>query len=294
MFDRFVGSSSVLIAVLLLVPGAVPAQKGPAVQDLLKLAGDYLAQYSQKLNAVAAEEEYLQYETSSGKMASPIRLSTDVVWIGRGDGSIEAFRDVVALDHVPVRPKDERLLALFRTPSAASLSQAKQLTDDCVRRYIDPNMHVLDDPMLALEYLRQANQERSTFKVESVKNMTGAQVAVVKFNEKSADRLISSAENAAAVGRFWIDTASGAVRQTELGLGGRLSNIHVTVKYASDTASGLWLPADMFQQVNVSGPGSTATNNMGAGGGYNAHQGLEGHATYAKYSQIPVDLAKLR
>jgi hypothetical protein len=285
---------SVLIAVLVLGSGAARAQKGPAVPDLLKLAGDYLTQYSQKLAATAAEEEYLQYETSTGKMATPKRLTSDVVWLGRGDGSIEGYRDVVALDHVAVRPKDERLLVLFRTPAATSLSQAKQLTEDGVRHYVDVNMHVLDDPLLTLAYLRPANQERSTFKIDGVKTMNGIQVAVLKFTEKGTDRIISSSENAAAVGRFWIDTASGAVRQTELGLGGRMSNVHVTVKYVSDAASGLWLPADMFQVVSVSGAGSTATNNMGSGGGYNAHQALEGHATYTKYRQIPVDLAKLR
>ena len=294
MADRIARCASVLIAMFMVGPGALRAQKGPTVPELLKLAGDYLTQYSEKLGAVAAEEEYLQYETSSGKMETPKRLNTDVVWLGRADGSVESFRDVVALDHVPVRTKDERLLALFRSPSAASLSQAKQLTDDSVRHYLDMNMHVLDDPMLALEYLRPSNQERSTFKIEGVKNATGAQVATVKFNEKGTDRIISSPENAAAVGRFWIDTASGAVRQTELGLGGRSSRIFVTVKYAADTASGLWLPADMSQQVSVSGGTSQAVNYMGANGGYSGHQSLEGHATYAKYRQIPVDPAKLR
>jgi hypothetical protein len=36
-----------------------------------------------------------------------------------GGGSIGNFRDVVAIDTVPVRPKDDRLAALFKSPSAA-------------------------------------------------------------------------------------------------------------------------------------------------------------------------------
>jgi hypothetical protein len=282
-----------VLVVLTMAPGAVRAQKGPALPELLKLAGDYLTQYSERLGVVAAEEEYLQYETSSGNVTTPRRVNTHVVWLGRGDGGIDGFRDVVGLDSVPIRPKDDRLFALFGEPSEASLSRAKQLTEDSVRQYLDLNLHALDQPTLALEYLRLENQQRSTFKLESVKSMNGAQVAVVTFNEKGAERLIPSVENAAAVGRFWIDAASGIVRQTQLGLGGKWSNLHVTVKYVSDPASGLWLPSDMVQHVDVSRGVSSAVNNMGAGG-YNTRFIVDGHATYSKYRRIPLDLTKLR
>src|SRR4051812_27751178 len=66
------------------------AQKGPAVEDVLKLSAEYLTQYSQKLGAVAAEEEFLQYQTSSGQMGVPKRVISDVVWVGYG-GAGERF-----------------------------------------------------------------------------------------------------------------------------------------------------------------------------------------------------------
>jgi hypothetical protein len=274
-------------------PVVLRGQKNPSVEDLLKSAGDYLTQYSQKLGAVAAEEEYMQYETSSGQMGVPKRVISDVIWIGTG-GAIEGFRDVVAIDRVATRPKDDRLLALFKTPSAAALTQARQMTEDAVHQYLDPNLHALDQPMMALQYLLPANQGRSTFKVENVKNSNGAPVATVKFTEKGSERLVPSFENGAAVGRFWIDTASGTVRQTELGFGGRNSNIHVTVKFALDPGSGLWLPAELSQQSSVSGGSSSAGSNMGAGGGYSGHQSAEGRATYSKFRQLPLDASKLR
>lgn len=268
-------------------------QKGPAVEDVVKLGGDYLAQYSQKLGAVAAEEEYMQYETSSGQMGVPKRVISDVVWIGTGNG-VEGFRDVIAIDRVATRPKDDRLFGLFKTPSPGALTQARQMTEDAVHQYLDPNLHVLDQPMLALQFLLAANQARSTFKLEGVKNGNGAQVATVKFNEKGAERLVPSFENGPAVGRFWIDTVTGTVRQTEIGFGGRNSNIHVTVKYALDQASGLWLPSELSQQSSVSGGSSSAGSNMGGGGGYSGHQSAEGHATYTKFRQTALDVSKLR
>lgn len=286
-----------LIAFLAAVAGTqtgLGAQKGPAIADVLKLGGEALVQYSQHLGAMVAEEEYRQMETSSGQMGVPKRVISDVVWLGRGDGSVEGFRDVIAIDRVPVRPKDDRLSALFAAPGAASLTQARQMTEDAVRQYLDGNLHFLDQPMMALTYLQPANQARSTFKIDGVKNMNGAQVAVLKFTEQGTPRLQESPENAAAIGRIWIDVATGTVRQTELGLGGRSSNIIATVKYTLDAASSLWLPSEMSQQVSVTGGASSAGSNMGGGGGYSGHQAAEGSAAYSKYRQVPVDLGKLR
>jgi hypothetical protein len=226
-------------------------------------------------------------------MGVPKRVISDVVWVGYG-GVVEGFRDVTAIDKAATRAKDDRLLKLFTAPSDNSLPQARQLTEDAVRQYLDANLHLLDQPMLALQFLRGAMQERSTFKLEGVKSSNGAQIASVKFTEKGSDRLVPSFENAAAIGRFLIDTASGTVRQAELGFGGRSSNVHGTVKFALDAATGLWLPSEASQQAAASGGSSSAGSNMGAGGGYSGHQAAEGRATYTKYRQSAIDTSKLR
>ena len=294
MVIRRLCSSSVALATLFLASGSAAAQKGPALPDLLKLAAGYLAQYSEHLGAVAADEEYMQYETSGGHMRTPKRINTHVVWLGVSEGAVESFRDVVGIDSVPVRPKDERLLDLFRTPKDASRPRAQEMTDNSVRQYIDGNLHLLDQAALALEFLRAANQEHSTFKLEGVKDMNGAQVAVLKFTEKAQPRLVPAPENAPAVGRFWIETTTGTVRQTELGLTARGFNVHTVVKYAAGGATSLWLPAEMMQQCQVSGGMSSIVGGMGAGGGNSVQQELEGRATYTNYRRVPVDLTKLK
>src|SRR5947208_2240675 len=88
---------------------------------------------------------------------------------------------------------------------------------------------VITSTTLALQFLSGANQARSTFKLDGVKNDKGTQVATVRFTEKpAAERLVQSPENAPAIGRLWIDSASGTVRQTEIGFGGKTSNMHAT------------------------------------------------------------------
>jgi hypothetical protein len=294
MVIRTLCSLSGALAALFLASGSAAAQKGPALPDVLKLATDYLAQYAERLGAVAADEEYMQYETSTGRMSTPKRINAHVVWLGVSEGAVESFRDVVGIDSVPVRPKDERLFDLFKTPRDASRPQAEEMTDNSVRQYIDGNLHLLDQAMLAVEFLRAANQEHSTFKLEGVKTMNGAQVAVLKFNEKAQPRLVPSPENAAAVGRFWIEMATGTVRQTELGLTARRFNVHTVVKYAADGATSLWLPVEMTQQCQVSGGMSSVVGGMGTGGGNSVRQELEGRAIYTRYRRVPVDLTKLK
>jgi len=280
-------------AALALSPGLATAQKGPSVAEVLQAARSYLMQYAERLGAVAADEEYVQYDSSTGRTGTPVRLSTQVVWLGLADGAVESYRDAVAIDSRPVRTKEERLLGLFTTPTVTSRVDARRMTEDAVQHYIDGHLHALDEAMLAMEFLRSENQHRSTFTLESVKNAGGSPVAVVKFTETGTERLIPTAENAPAFGRFWIDTASGAVRQTEIGLGGRTFSLRATVKYASNTAT-LWLPVEMSQSCQISGLGSSPVNHMGANGGYQGRQDLDSRATYSNYRQVPVDLAKLR
>jgi hypothetical protein len=276
------------VAALGLAATVLQAQKGPALPDVLKSAGDYLVQYSEKISGVAAEEEYLQYDTTSGQMNTPKRVSSDLVLYGSGSGTVTAFRDVYAVDTVAIRQRDDRLPALFKSPTAEGGQKAQQFSEDSVRAYLNPNLHALDQPTVALEFLLKENQERSTFKVESVKTMNGAQVAVLKFNERSMPRLIPSNENAAAVGRFWVDVATGAIRQTELGITGKSTSIRVTVKYEEQPTLALWLPVEMYQQFELSVQGVNGMNNMGSGGGYTGRQTLEGRATYVKYRNVAV------
>jgi hypothetical protein len=260
------------------------AQPAPAVPDLLETAANYLVQYSQRLSAIAAQEEYVQYDTSADKLRAPRRLSGDVVLFGLADGSVAVFRDVAAIDDAPVHPRDDRLPALFKA-APSSLDLARQMTDDSVTHYFSPNLHALDQPTIALEFLRKANQERSTFKVESVKAMGEGQVAVLKSTERNMPRLVPMTGGGAAIGRFWIDVASGTVRQTEIGITSKGISVRATVKYAMDPTLGLWLPVEMSQQIDTSGPGS-GFSKMGGGPGYNVRESLAARATYSKFRQV--------
>lgn len=269
--------------VALMVVGALSAtahaQKAPALPDLVKLANEYLVKYGHDLGAVAADEEFMQYETSTGRMGTPKRVNSVIVLLGQDNGSIGNFRDVVAIDNVPVRPKDDRLAALFKKPSAESVGSAQTMTDDAVNAYLSPQLHVLDKPTVSLDLLRPENQGNYNFKLEGMKTINGVQTAVVKITEKGKGHLMP---NASAIGRYWIDPATGAIHQTELGFSLTGGNVVSTVKYVKDPQLGVLVPSELSETIEMSSAGG-GMSNMGTGGDGGAHQGLEGRATYSKY-----------
>ena len=283
---RFPRWLPVVLSAVGLTSAAIHAQENVAAPDVLRAAADYLDRYSEKLHAIAAEESYLQYETSSGKLSKPRRLSGHVAFVGLGAGSTATYRDVYAIDNAPVRPRDERLWNLFKTPSDAALDQAAALSKESVGHFLSPSLHALDQPTSALEFLRRDNQPRSAFTIERVKTMKGRRVAILRFTERASPRLVPMPEDAAATGRFWIDVADGTVRQSEIGLATKSVSLRGTVKYARDATLDLWLPIEMTQQIEVIGRGSQVINYMGANGGYNAHEGHESRASYSKFRAL--------
>ena len=270
----------VLLVVVALFAVPLRAQKAPPLPDLLKLSGDYVVQYARQLGAVVADEEFMQYETSSGRMGTPKRVNSHVVLVGQDDGSIGSFRDVVAIDSVPVRPKDDRLAGLFKAPTAASVGSAQEMTDDAVRAYISPNLHILDKPLMALELLRAENQANYTYKIEGNKTVDGVQTVVLKYNEKGKGHLM---KDASAVGRYWIEPATGAVHQAELGFSGQAANATSTVKFAKDAQLGVLVPSELSETIQTSSAAAGMSDMGGGGNTMSQHEALEGRATYTKY-----------
>lgn len=260
---------------------ATHAQK-PQVADVLKTAGEYLAQHAQNLGAVVAEEEYTQREPAIP--SANRRLVSDVIFIGLDNGQIAVYRDVGSIDGRDVRPRDGRLARLFASPpTQASQDEARAYTDEGVRYYMSPNLRTLDVPTLALEFLRPEFQSESEFSFDGgIRNQDGAQIATLKFKtDKNAD-VLPTPEGSTTSGKIWIDVTTGAVRQTELIVSAKQFTFRTTTKYVHDKGLDLWMPSEMTQLAEVSNAAS-GLSNMGAGGQMGSKQSVEGRARYSKY-----------
>jgi hypothetical protein len=173
----------------------------------------------------------------------------------------------------------------FEAPTPMTLQQAQQL-EDAGMQYFFRELQGIPKALGVLEYITKANQERSTFKIDSVKKIGDAQVALVKFTETAMPRLVDSPDHTPASGRFTVDVASGAIRQTEFLLTTKMSDMRVVVAYALDPKVVLWLPASTDEHYNFTF--NTAAANqvtvMGVGA-YNQTAAFEGRAAFAKWRQ---------
>lgn len=274
------------LTVLGVVPAGVHAQKAPAptVPDILQSVAGYLAAYSTKVSGLECEETYVQREVSGSTLTSTRQIRSDFFLFGEG-GHVDTFRDVFDVVGSPVRPHDHRLAKLFESPGPMAIQQAQHL-EDAGMQHFNRELQQIPKSMGALEFIVKANQERSAFKIDSVKKIGDAQVAILKFNEQAMPRLVDSPDHTAASGRVTVDLATGAIRQTEFLLTTKIADMRVVVVYALNPKLGLWLPAstDEHYEFTFNTAGSNQVTVMGSGS-YLQTASFEGRATFANWQQ---------
>jgi len=271
---------AVALVVLSLTPAAA-AQKSPPLGDILRASATYVADYSERLHAVVADESWLQLEVSGGATRITRRLVSEVAFVGDGMGRFAFYRDVQTMDGKSVRDDASRFLRLFQPPTNASLASALQLTQDGGRYYVSPRLQVFDELLGPLALLRDENQAKATFKLEGIKKADGAEIATLHFAEVARSHVINSPIDEPATGRLVLDVRTGAVRRTELVISNRNVNFRIAVVYALDSALGFWLPSSMTAQADVSAAGSGSQDSRGQF--LNERESLEASATYANF-----------
>lgn len=249
---RFVAFASVFAAAVTL------AGQGPT-ESALAAAGAYLADYRERVAGVVLEEKYLQQAAARVVVARELR--SDLAIMGDPDHGWVEFRDVFEVDGKPVRDRQDRVVELFTSPSPDSLEQAKRIVAEGARFNLNADGVQFDRtinlPMAALMYLRTGNQSRSRFQRDSADSIDGHRAIVIRFEERATPRLIGSADNAPARGKFWIEPETGRVLRTQLQIDSRRGTTDIaasiTVDYREHEALGLWLPASMVEEYVFSG-----------------------------------------
>lgn len=273
------------------------AQKGPALADVLQAAASYLVEYSQRLGAVQTEEALIQRETSAGTFGTGHTWKAELVLLGFGTGEIGAYRDVFEVENSPARTPDGRLLKLFRDDPTQGLREAEKLTASSAGLAIAPAMTAFNIPTFALAYVRKANQPRSNFKLDGVKNVNGAQVATIKFVEQGKAQPLAGFEPGKMQGTFWIDAAKGIVQKTEMLFTNSELDVRAGVTYALEPKIDVWLPVSLDAKYEMTGGGNGSATVVGQGqtpNAYRSHQTIESSVKYSKFQQAAVDVAKLK
>ncbi len=240
-----------LLALALLHPVALAADPPPRLEDLLSLAGRYVASLEERLSVLVADEHYAQSlfvgrEESASHRRS---LASDVAWVPTGDPLVWAFfRDVREVDGDPVRDRETCLEQLFPSGTTpAGRERAQQILEES-SRYNLGRYRTVNSPTVALSFLHPRNQPRFTFRSLGRDEKESVAAWKVRFAERSRPTLTrtSRGDDVPARGLLWIEAGRGALVASRLELSPPgLGSVTIDTVYARDDRLGGWLPREM-------------------------------------------------
>jgi len=259
--------------------GTVHGAQPPTLPSLLGAAATYVAVYEAQAAAIVFEESYTQSVAgpSTGVFVSAERrLRSEVAVVNTDAFGWIGFRDVFEVDGKPVRDRQDRFQFLFGQPVNQSvIDQARKIADESARFNLGLVGRTLNYPTMALAFLRQNHQERSTFWRESSARVGGVVTWMVDFQETQRPTLIGSpGRDVLTYGRFWIEPDSGRVRRSRI----TADVVRATCTY--DVEYGTWPGLDVLV------PFSMEENISVRGGDPRPVQTIRGQARYSNFRQF--------
>ena len=265
------------IAITCACVSATTAAQQPSLRDVLSRLDAYLQQYEVTLASVVAEERYSQWMSVVVPIGSPEVLQRRVLVsdyaLARAPGgqTWTGFRDTFEVDGMPVRDREDRLVALLSAGSAESSSQARRIAAENARFNIGDDVAArnINVPTVALDMIHPSNRLRFSFSRTGENEVDGVRSWEIRFSERSRPTMIRSPDgkDRRARGSIWVDPSTGEVLKTTLEWDGEPGGF-VTVTYERDTNIGALVPVRMLEQYRRD---STT---------------VEGEATYSNYRRF--------
>ncbi len=224
----------------------------PQVQssDLLQAAGRYVAEYQRSFAVIVARESYQQRAFTGSKLETR-DLQSEVALVAVDDADWILFRDVYEVDGRAVADRRDRLTQLFLKPAADLGVQARRILEEGARHNLGPINRTLNTPTQALDFIRTQNQTRSSFRLGGRTTIGGVETYELRFEETAVPRMIVTRDNAAASGRFWVASGTGAIVKSELRIQSSGMLAALTVNYTKHEKLSLWVPARMIESVRT-------------------------------------------
>jgi hypothetical protein len=276
-------------------PVASPdATQSPSLDRVLARASDYVVDYGHELASVLAEERYAQRLVlrSSSTMLQSRQLQSEIAFVRLPDSTEWlSFRNVTAVDGVPVPEADGRLARVFQESSNTLLARAHAIAGESARYNLGPITREINVPTTALHVLHPAHKAGCRFDKEGEEAVAGERAWVVRFRERDRGGLITRGDgrHLPAEGRLWLVPGDGRVLKSELVVKnfvrerGGDSKATIRVSWRRDAGLDLWVPDEMAEVYE--GPWRTMTKPGGS-----ERYDIEGTATYSNYRRFTVDV----
>ncbi|MBI3401143.1 MAG: formylglycine-generating enzyme family protein [Acidobacteria bacterium] len=240
------------------------------LEPLLNRAAWYLDYFIDEFENVVAEENYAQDSNASlptfiavgggrGGAPTPIvptemgrtrhrDLRSDFLLVKSPDTSaLIPFRDVLVVDGIPVRDRQERLARLFLNGNKDAMAQAAQIREESARYNLGNLRTTIGNPVLGLSVLQRSYQSRFRFTLGKDDKSAGAGVWIVEYKEVESPAMVQgeAGRDLFAHGRLWIDALTGTVLKTEFAVEQPSVRAVVTTTFRVDDKSAIAVPIEM-------------------------------------------------
>ncbi len=246
------------------------AEDDPELAAVLKRTGVYIETFGNQLSRIVAQEHYVQsWKRPSvlpgvrGDVVNTRELESDLMLVKPtpASGWLQ-YRDVFAVDTMPVRDRAERLTKLFAVPSPSSEQQVARIQAESARLNLGDIDRTFNTPLFALQFLDTVHQSRFAFSHAhdrrnaapvadgSAAFRVSTEIWTVSFEEVERPTIIhtSDGRDVPTRGRFWIDPQSGQVLMSEFSVRERNRTGTVTVSYQSEPYLGFLVPIEMRER----------------------------------------------
>ncbi|HEV3062216.1 MAG TPA: formylglycine-generating enzyme family protein [Vicinamibacterales bacterium] len=277
MRARFACVLVALVAVGFAAPAASPirlaAEERPSLEVLLERAAWYLDFFVDQFENVVAEESYVQDASTLLPSYSPIvgrggvsfaspsaaemararhrDLRSDFLLVKSPDTqALVPFRDVIDVDGVPVRDRQQRLAKLFLNASPDAMTQAVRIGDEGARYNLGAMRSTIGNPVLALGVLQGSYQPRFKFSLGKEDRGVTPALWVVEFQETQSPAMVrgEAGTDLFSHGRLWIEAATGRVLKTELIVQQPAIRAQITTTFRMDDRFSIAVPNEMREQ----------------------------------------------
>ncbi len=248
-----------LITVLVLAVAGVAQSPDPAVADIVKKLGEYVAAYGEKTSAIVGIEKYTQSVSLEGKQPLPPRQLVAEYAIVRAGSGWTGFRDVVEVGPNKVEDRKDRLEKLL-AESSGSEADLMRIASENSRFNVGPISRNLNTPTSAMFFFQPANLARFTFTKKGTKKINGVDTVELEFKETQRPTMVMrrSGADVPMEGILWVIPADGTVVRTRV----RMKNFADAMALPGQQAPTMQAPVNDRVSTGPARGGSSALDSM--------------------------------
>jgi len=266
----------VIVLGLCAVLAPVIGEERVTLDLLLDRAAWYLDYFIDQFENVVAEENYMQDSsvllpsfspfTGRGGLATAPPSAADIARARHRDLrsdfllvkapdtlNLVPFRDVLQVDGVAVRDREQRLAKLFLHPSKDAMAHAEQIREEGARYNLGSIRTTLGNPVLGISVLQLAYQPRFRFSLGKADRTVGPGVWTIDFQETASPAMIKGevGRDLFSHGRLWVEAATGRVFKTELRVEQPSVRAIVTTTFRFDDRFTIAVPQEMRESYTL-------------------------------------------